>query len=216
MRKKIKVFVSGNFNIVHNGHLRLLKFARELGDELIVGLNSNTFSNLSVSIPEKDRLEALESIRWVDGVIILNESVQKTLLKLKPDIVVKGREFENQDNEEKIVFTYGGKLIFCSGDYLYTDYINRYNIDNLSIVSDINYLKRHSINLLTIKKTINKFNNNKILVIGDLIVDEYINCEAIGMSQEDPTIVVKPIENIRYLGGAAIVASHGKKNGWKC
>jgi rfaE bifunctional protein kinase chain/domain len=46
------------------------------------------------------------------------------------------------------------------------------------------------------------------LVIGDLIIDEYITCEALGMSQEDPTIVVTPLDTTRFIGGAGIVAQH--------
>jgi rfaE bifunctional protein kinase chain/domain len=45
-------------------------------------------------------------------------------------------------------------------------------------------------------------------VIGDLILDEYITCEPLGMSQEDPTIVVTPVDTTRFIGGAGIVAAH--------
>ena len=48
---------------------------------------------------------------------------------------------------------------------------------------------------------------------GETIIDDYIDCTALGMSQEDPTIVVKPIEKKRFLGGAAIVAAHAKSLG---
>ena len=67
---------------------------------------------------------------------------------------------------------------------------------------------RHSINLERLKIIIGKFSNLKICVIGDLIVDEYINCQPLGMSQEDPTIVVTPIDTKKYIGGAGIVAAH--------
>jgi rfaE bifunctional protein kinase chain/domain len=50
----------------------------------------------------------------------------------------------------------------------------------------------------------------KICVVGDTIVDEYIQCDPLGMSQEDPTIVVTPIMSNRFLGGAAIVAAHAR------
>jgi rfaE bifunctional protein kinase chain/domain len=47
-----------------------------------------------------------------------------------------------------------------------------------------------------------------VAVFGDVIVDEYQECLAIGMSQEDPTIAVSPLESFKYLGGAGIVAAH--------
>jgi len=48
----------------------------------------------------------------------------------------------------------------------------------------------------------------RVIVIGDLIVDEYVTCEPLGMSQEDPSIVVTPIDSQKFLGGAGIVAAH--------
>ena len=52
-------------------------------------------------------------------------------------------------------------------------------------------------------------------MIGDLILDEYIQCEALGMSREDPTLVVCPQESKMYLGGAGIVAAHCQGMGAK-
>ncbi len=54
------------------------------------------------------------------------------------------------------------------------------------------------------------FGSLKVVVLGDLIVDEYITCEPVGMSQEDPTIVVTPIKSDRFIGGAGIVAAHAR------
>jgi rfaE bifunctional protein kinase chain/domain len=53
-----------------------------------------------------------------------------------------------------------------------------------------------------------QFASLKVCVVGDLIVDEYITCQPLGMSQEDPTIVVTPVDSTRFLGGAGIVAAH--------
>jgi len=50
-------------------------------------------------------------------------------------------------------------------------------------------------------------------VIGDLIIDEYITCQPLGMSQEDPTLVVTPLDSVRFVGGAGIVASHAASLG---
>ncbi|MDR1533850.1 MAG: hypothetical protein LBU64_01935 [Planctomycetota bacterium] len=48
----------------------------------------------------------------------------------------------------------------------------------------------------------------RVCVIGDLIVDEYVHCNPLGMSQEDPTLVVSPVQETRFVGGAGIVAGH--------
>ena len=53
-----------------------------------------------------------------------------------------------------------------------------------------------------LKSTLAKMSGMRVLVIGDLIIDEYITCDALGMSQEDPTIVVTPIVSKTFVGGA--------------
>ena len=60
---------------------------------------------------------------------------------------------------------------------------------------------------------INQFKFLEICVIGDLIIDEYITCQALGMSQEDPTIVISPIDSRKFVGGAGIVAAHASGHG---
>jgi rfaE bifunctional protein kinase chain/domain len=60
----------------------------------------------------------------------------------------------------------------------------------------------------TLQDFLRRAHQARICVIGDIIVDEYVNCEPLGMSQEDPTIVVTPIGQQSFLGGAGIVATH--------
>ena len=58
-----------------------------------------------------------------------------------------------------------------------------------------------------------KFKKKKVLVIGDSIIDEYIGTQPVGMSQEDPTIVVTTLDNKLFIGGASIVAAHASSLG---
>ena len=114
--KKV-AFVYGNFNIFHPGHLRLLKFAKESSDYLIVGVNSDKLANNSNLLEEDIRLESIKSTSYVDEVFLLNEDVLEYIKRKKPDILVKGKEFENRYNpEEEIMKTYGGKILFSSGE----------------------------------------------------------------------------------------------------
>jgi rfaE bifunctional protein kinase chain/domain len=69
-------------------------------------------------------------------------------------------------------------------------------------------MRRHGIGLDRSKKLVADFGQLSVVVIGDLIVDEYVHCEALGMSREDPTVVVSPQHIDRFLGGAGIVAAH--------
>ena len=127
MRKSKKIFISGNFNIIHPGHLRILKFAKDHGKKLIVGVECDKLAGSAVKISQELRLESIQSLEYVDEAFIINESIEKEILKHKPDIVVKGKEHEFKFNvEEKVVKKYGGKLLFSSGESNLTsfDFIN--------------------------------------------------------------------------------------------
>jgi cytidyltransferase-like protein len=108
-------FVSGNFNIVHPGHLRLLKLAADSSDMLVVGLTPD--SAPGVSVPSTMRLDGVRALSIVDHAFVLDGDVRDYILELRPDLVVKGKEFENAHNPEAaVVESYGGNLIFSSGD----------------------------------------------------------------------------------------------------
>ena len=74
MKKKIS-FISGNFNILHPGHLRLLGFAKSISDKLIVGVNSNKIAGINASVDEKLRLETVKSCSYVDEAILIKKSL---------------------------------------------------------------------------------------------------------------------------------------------
>jgi len=80
----------------------------------------------------------------------------------------------------------------------------------------LNVLSRNQIKKERLLEIIEKFNNTKLLVIGDTIVDEYIACDALGMSAEAPLVVFRELHSKNYIGGAAIVASHIKSLGADC
>ncbi|NLQ05630.1 PfkB family carbohydrate kinase [Cylindrospermopsis raciborskii] len=212
------VFVSGNFNVLHPGHLRLLRFAKECGDRLIVAVQSDRLAAKGAHIPEQDRLEGIKSNSWVDEAFIIDDPVTEILEKLKPAIVVKGKEHEAKYNPElKVLEKYGGKLLFSSGETVFSslDLIRREFTDtNLqSIHLPLEFLERHGISTNNLISRIEKFSQLSVCVIGDLIIDEYITCQALGMSQEDPTIVVTPIDSTKFVGGAGIVAAHAASIG---
>lgn len=207
------VFISGNFNVLHPGHIRLLKFAKEFGGKLIVGVNSDKLAGSDAHISELLRIESIKSIGLIDDAFLIKTSIEDILEKLKPDIVIKGKEYENKFNSESIILNkYGGKLVFTSGEITFSsvDLIKR-EIKGTPINSirfPLEYLKRNLINDVLLRQKILEFTFLKVCVIGDIIIDDYINCEPLGMSQEDPTIVVSPINSNRFLGGAGIVAAH--------
>src|SRR5258707_11368200 len=96
---KTVVFTNGVFDLLHVGHLRYLQRARELGDALLIGLNSDR-SVRQIKGPERpittesERAEVLEALDCVDGVGIFDEETPWDLIAaIQPDALVKGADW---------------------------------------------------------------------------------------------------------------------------
>jgi rfaE bifunctional protein kinase chain/domain len=206
-------FVSGNFNVLHPGHLRLLKFAAENGDVLVVGVNPD--NTPGVTVPANLRLEGLRSITMVNHALLLDEPPHAFIARLEPEIVVKGKEYEGRTNpEQAAVDAYGGKLLFSSGEVRFasTNLLQRdYFETNFStIFKPQDFPDRHGFDVAELKNILPRIAGQRVAVVGDLIVDTYVDCDPLGMSREDPTIVVAPIDQRTFVGGAGIVAMHAR------
>lgn len=212
-------FVSGNFNIVHPGHLRLLKLAADVADILIVGLLPD--STPGVTMPSAMRLEGVRALSVVNKAVLIEGKVTDFIAELRPDFVVKGKEFEDTYNSESaVVESYGGKLIFSSGevqfasmDLLRQEFAVEAPLPLLRHADG--YPERHGINKRAMHEVLDKVSQLRVAVIGDIIIDDYVICDPLGMSQEDPTIVVSPIETHTFVGGAGIVSAHARSLGGK-
>jgi|TARA_R110002020_G_C16296581_1_gene772833 rfaE bifunctional protein nucleotidyltransferase chain/domain len=96
------IFTNGCFDILHRGHVELLRYCHSLG-RVVVGLNSDrSVKQLKgESRPynnESDRQLILEACRFVDEVMIFDEETPYELIKnVKPDIVVKGGDYQKED-----------------------------------------------------------------------------------------------------------------------
>ena len=211
--KLTTVLVSGNFNVLHPGHIRLLRFAKESGDYLIVAVESDRIAGGAAHVPEDLRIEGIKSNSWVNETILLDEPLGDLIKRLQPDVVIKGKEHQDKFNlEQAVLDSYGGKLRFSSGEIKFSslDLLRKEFSQTIKddIILPFKYMKRHEISSGRIKSIIDDFSSLRVCVVGDLIVDEYITCEPLGMSQEDPTIVVTPVDTTRFIGGAGIVAAH--------
>lgn len=214
------VFISGNFNVLHAGHIRLFAFARKFGAKLVVGVISDRLAGGLAYVRESDRLEAVQTNNWVSESVLVDEPIEDLLLKLRPKVVIKGREFEQAENvEAAVVSMWGGRIIFGASELPLSsiEMMRRELADSaptrFSLPRD--FLRRHQITRETLITTAEKFQGLNVCVVGDLIIDEYISCESLGMSQEDPSLVVTPIDSRRFLGGAGIVAAHASALGAK-
>jgi len=118
--KKI-VFTNGCFDILHSGHLKLLKEAKNLGDYLCVALNSDSsVRKLKGSTRpinnQIDRASLLSSLEMIDFIIIFNETTPLNLIKkIKPNYLVKGRDYRiNEIVGAKFIKENGGEIHLVS------------------------------------------------------------------------------------------------------
>jgi D-beta-D-heptose 7-phosphate kinase/D-beta-D-heptose 1-phosphate adenosyltransferase len=93
------VFTNGCFDILHAGHLEALRFAKRLGEKLVVAINSDeSVSAIKPGRPYvslKDRMALIAGFECVDYVVSFNEETPREIIKkIKPDILVKGSEYQ--------------------------------------------------------------------------------------------------------------------------
>ena len=112
------VFTNGCFDLLHPGHVRTLEQARELGDALIVGLNSDASVRQLKGegrpvVPEHERAEILAALECVDAVVIFNEPTPREVVaRLLPDVLVKGGDWpRDQIAGREEVEAAGGRVV---------------------------------------------------------------------------------------------------------
>lgn len=113
------VFTNGCFDILHTGHTQYLAFARNQGDALIVGLNSDN-SVRKAKGPARpinsqdDRALVLAALECVDYVVIFDEDEPKKIIEsLLPDVLVKGADWAHYVSGREVVEANGGKVVLA-------------------------------------------------------------------------------------------------------
>lgn len=127
-KKEVVVAVSGGFDCLHIGHIRLFQEAKKLGDKLIVILNNDNWLLAKkgyVFMPQNERKEILEALSSVDKVVLTkhpkdpkNMSVCQELLKIKPHIFANGGDRKSKNLpalEVKTCKVIGCKMVFNVG-----------------------------------------------------------------------------------------------------
>jgi len=210
----------GHFNTIHPGHLRFLHHAQELAEELVIaiaGKNQLTKSQQEHFFSADERALGIAQLAGV-GLVVLQDhlSLTEIIEALKPQIFILGKEFEEERNQEidrfiETVERQGGKVIFTVGDVhgsSYSIFQEPSEVAERKNEKLMRTCRKHQIELEPLNRLIDKFKDQKILVLGDTIVDQYIACDALGMSAEAPVLAIKEVETKEFIGGAAIVACH--------
>jgi D-beta-D-heptose 7-phosphate kinase/D-beta-D-heptose 1-phosphate adenosyltransferase len=113
------VFTNGCFDILHRGHVTYLTFARNQGDALVVGLNTDASvkSNKGDDRPinnEEDRAYVLGSLRAVDYVVLFgNKEPKEIIAKILPQVLVKGSDWAHYVSGREVVEANGGKVVLA-------------------------------------------------------------------------------------------------------
>jgi rfaE bifunctional protein nucleotidyltransferase chain/domain len=116
---KLLVFTNGCFDILHRGHVTYLTFARNQGDALVVGLNTDASvkTNKGDDRPinsQEDRAFVLASLRAVDYVVLFGDSEPKEIVaRILPQVLVKGRDWAHYVSGREVVEANGGKVVLA-------------------------------------------------------------------------------------------------------
>ena len=227
-KKEKIVLCYGHFNTLHPGHFRYFDYAHKFGEKLYVLLQSDLDIEKDIRshyFSEQQRATALAQIEKIDGIILFENKLLEALKKIKAEFLILGKEHENSTapkivNAVQAFRKSGGSVIFHAGDIVYANSkLEHPKIENIAEKRNndfLNVLSRNKINKQRLLDIIKKINKTKLLIIGDTIVDEYIACDALGMSAEAPLVVFRELYSKNYIGGAAIVASHIKSLGADC
>ncbi len=214
------VHCHGCFDIVHPGHIRHLKFARSLGDRLLVSISGDTGiskGNGRPLIPQELRAENLAELDCVDWVYIEPRPTAAELLaEVQPDVYIKGREYEfNADPrfcaEREAVETAGGRVVFSSGDVVFS---STALIAAMETSADpfhhrlTQLLTRPDMQPDRLLETMTGIRGKRIVIVGEVICDTYIFCDRPDIAHESPVMTLRPVDRRSFDGGAAVIARH--------
>jgi rfaE bifunctional protein kinase chain/domain/rfaE bifunctional protein nucleotidyltransferase chain/domain len=214
------VHCHGCFDIVHPGHIRHLRYARQMGDLLLVTITGDAEIKKGTGrplIPEELRAESLAALDCVDWVYVEPRPTAAELLsEVRPDVYVKGREYEfNSDPrfqaERRAVEAGGGRVVFSSGDVVFSSTALiaalEQSVDPFQarLAQLLEHPELQGPNLFNL---ISSFRSRRVLVVGETILDTYVLCDRPEVAGESPVMTLRPIERRHYDGGAAIIALH--------
>ena len=220
-KTKIIGLAHGVFDLLHYGHILHLKKAKEQCDILVVSITASDYVNKGPNRPyynNKKRLEIMSSLENVDFIVLSNEKTAKLILNtLKPNIYFKGDEYENvsKDYTKNIIKEINllkknkGKIVYTNEKTLSSSsIINKYFLKKTDDQRKFLEKLKKKLDFAKIIKIINKAKKNKVLVIGDAIIDKYVFCKTLGKSPKEDVLSVAEAYEERYIGGIFATANH--------
>jgi rfaE bifunctional protein nucleotidyltransferase chain/domain len=218
---KTVIHCHGVFDLLHPGHIAHLQEAKSLGDVLVVSITSAPFVNRGPGRPyfsDELRLKSLAALSCVDFVLLMEAPTAMEAIELiQPDYYVKGREYAvsaddvtgNIDKEVAKVRAYGGDIYYTDGIVFSSTKLLNENFDVLPPgVKDFSteFAAQHSFS--EIREIIEGLNRTKVLVVGDIIIDQYVFCTVQGLTSKDRAFSARYEKEELYLGGSLAIARH--------
>ncbi len=220
-KDKIIVLCHGVFDLLHPGHIKHFEAAKKEGDILVVTLTKDEFVNRGPGRPVFNQILRAESIAALGCVdfVAINEwpTAVETIRKLRPHLYVKGSDYVKRKEdatgmifeEEEAIKSVGGRMHFTDEiSFSSSAMINTHLAPYPQEAKDyfLKFRKHYAgsdlIGELQGLKDIN------VLVIGDIIIDEYHYCMGMGKSAKDNIIASKFLNEEIFAGGALAASNH--------
>lgn len=212
---KIIGLCHGVFDVLHSGHIEHFQECANLVDLLVVSVTTDSYVKKGPGRPINSithRLTSLAGIEFIDYVVSSDRpSAVEIIKQTKPDYYFKGQDYVtdginidtagNLGAEEKAVLDLGGKMFFTKSELRSSSSI----INAMTEKSDaekevINHVKKF-LNKNPIQSLVEKMRSQRVVIIGEIIFDEYIFTESLGKSGKHPLVAEKEVYRKEFYGG---------------
>jgi rfaE bifunctional protein nucleotidyltransferase chain/domain len=211
----------GVFDLLHPGHIAHLQEAKGIADILLVSITAAPYVNRGPGRPyfsDELRMQSLAALACVDYVMLVETATALEIIDIvQPDYYVKGQEYSvaeddvtgNINKEVERVRSYGGDVYFTSGVvYSSTKLLNNHFDVLPPGVKDFSQKFASCYSLDDVRKAVEAMRDLKVLVVGDIIIDEYVFCTVQGLMSKDRAFSARYDKEECYLGGSLAIARH--------
>ena len=207
----------GVFDVLHSGHIYHFRQAAALVDVLIVSITSDKYVNKGPGRPIntlKDRIATVAGIEYVDFVIESDfPSSENNLNLIRPNLYFKGNDYRGDSNQDNVdlagnlqaeinsLSSYGGEIFLTSEPVKSSSAIinemKSYTSEEKKILEHVKAFFSHN----SIHQLIGEIEDKRILLLGEIILDEYVFTESLGKSGKHPLVAEKEVSRKQFFGG---------------
>jgi len=221
--KKI-VQCHGTFDLLHPGHIFHFEEAKALGDILVITITAEEYVNKGPGRPyfnDQLRVKYLSSLEYVDYVVIVPFPVAVEAIKcVRPHIYCKGKEYENPQidvtgniyDDIKTVERLGGQVHYVgSVVFSSTKLLNNHFEVHPPQMKEFCKKLAAKYTQSQFRKIVDGFRDLKVLIIGDIIFDQYSSVKVQGLTSKNRIISTRFLSEETQAGGALAVFRHVKQ-----